>query len=181
MPLVTDLDNLGYYLLAGATPPADYVTGTVTTTLNNAAVVGSGTTFTAAMVGRTIKIGAAAATTANTYVITGFTDGTHITIAASVDGVSAPTIAALSTQAIVISANVTIDTTAKTIALRAGNLVDTGGVTLKALYSKLKSIWKNDANAIKFSFPMVPITDEAMEIGNTTDAWKPADDTTRQL
>ena len=52
----------------------DYATGTVTVTSGSADVVGSGTTFTSAMVGRYLKV-------ANFwYEITGYTDATHITI-----------------------------------------------------------------------------------------------------
>lgn len=174
MPLITDLDNLGYYLAAGATPPADYTTGTVSRSAGT--ITGAGTTFTAAMVGRTIKL----ATSGVTYVVSAFASATSISVVSSSDGTTVPT-GTDAAQAYAISANLTIDTTAKLIYLRQGSLVDTGGVTLKALYSKLKAIWKNDATAIKFSFPMVPITDESMEFGNATDAWKPADDTTRQL
>jgi hypothetical protein len=40
------------------------------------------------------------------------------------------------------------------------------GVTIKAVYSKLKDIWKEDADLIKFPFPMGPITDEQFEMIN---------------
>ena len=179
MPLITDLDNLGYYLAAGATAPADYATGTVARTAGG--VVGTGTTFTAAMVGRTIKIGSGVSTTTNTFVISAFNSATSLTVVSCVDGTSTPSGSDSAGSAYNITANVTIDTTGKLIFIRQGNLVDTGGVTLKALYSKLKSIWKNDSTAIKFSFPMVPITDEQMEFGNGSDAWKPGDNTTRNL
>ena len=182
MALVIDLDNLGYYLGANVSPPAAYTTGTVTTTLNNGTFTGSGTTWTSAMVGRTIKLGSGGTgTTSNTYVITAVANTTSLTAVSAADGVSTPTVAAASGQSYSIAANITVDTFAKLIYLRTGNIVDTGGITLKALYSKLKVVWKNDTTAIKFSFPMVPITDEQMEFGNSTDAWKPADDTSRQL
>ena len=61
-----------------------------------------------------------------------------------------------------------IDTTAKTLALKvveAGTLT-TDGITLKAVYSKLKDAWKADATLIKFPFPMGPITDEQFELIN---------------
>ena len=40
------------------------------------------------------------------------------------------------------------------------------GVTIKAVYSKLKDIWKDDVDLIKFPFPMGPITDEQFEMIN---------------
>jgi hypothetical protein len=56
-----------------------------------------------------------------------------------------------------------VDTTNKKLKLtRIGNLTS-DGVTLKCLYSKLKEIWKSDADLIKFPFPMTPITDEQFE------------------
>jgi hypothetical protein len=175
MPLVVDLDNLGYYLAAGATAPADYSTGTVQRTAG--AVTGSGTTWTAAMVGRTIKIGSGAATTSNTYLISAFTDSTHLTVVSCVDGTSAPGGSDAGGTAYNISANITIDTTSKLIYVTVGNLVDTAGVTLKAVYSKLKAIWKSDTTAIKFLFPATPITDEQMEFVD----WKFGDTGSREL
>lgn len=38
------------------------------------------------------------------------------------------------------------------------------GITLKAVYSKLKDIWLASTEAIKYQFPMVPITDESFEL-----------------
>jgi hypothetical protein len=182
MALVIDLDNLGYYLGANVTPPATYTTGTITTTLNNATITGVGTSWTSALVGRTLRVGTSGTSSiSNTYIITTVTNTTSLTVVSANDGVSTPTIAAGSGQSYAINANITIDTFGKLIYIRQGNIVDTGGVTLKAVYSKLKNIWKNDSTAIKFSFPMVPITDEQMEFGNSTDSWKPGDDTSRQL
>ena len=40
------------------------------------------------------------------------------------------------------------------------------GATIKAVYSKLKDIWKDDVDLIKFPFPMGPITDEQFEMIN---------------
>lgn len=40
------------------------------------------------------------------------------------------------------------------------------GATIKAVYSKLKDIWKDDVDLIKFPFPMSPITDEQFEMVN---------------
>ncbi len=53
---------------------SDYSVGTVTATNGSTAIVGSGTTFTSAMVGRYIKV------TDFWYEIESFTDATHITI-----------------------------------------------------------------------------------------------------
>jgi hypothetical protein len=57
----------------------DYTTGTVTVAANSNAVVGSGTTWTAAMVGRYIQLNGF------WHEITAFTDATHITIAEQID------------------------------------------------------------------------------------------------
>lgn len=46
---------------------------------------------------------------------------------------------------------------------RTGNL-SSDGVTLKAIYSKMKNIWHASAEAFKYQFPMTPITDESFEI-----------------
>lgn len=80
---------------------------------------------------------------------------------------------------------ITINTTAKTIALNvAGNLADTGttaadnGVTGQALYSFLKEEWRTDSNLIPFDFPLVSITPEQFEF---VSGWVPANDTTRNL
>jgi hypothetical protein len=43
------------------------------------------------------------------------------------------------------------------------------GITLKAIYSKLKDIWLASSEAIKYQFPMVPITDESFELSNSWD------------
>jgi hypothetical protein len=43
------------------------------------------------------------------------------------------------------------------------------GITLKAIYSKLKDIWLASSEAIKYAFPMVPITDESFELSNSWD------------
>jgi hypothetical protein len=45
----------------------------------------------------------------------------------------------------------------------------TEGITLKAVYSKLKDIWLAEAEAIKYAFPMTPITDESFELLNSWD------------
>jgi hypothetical protein len=61
---------------AGQAYGTDYTTGTVTITTGTGAVVGSGTTFTSAMVGKGFK----ATGHTNWYKVTAFTDTTHITI-----------------------------------------------------------------------------------------------------
>lgn len=73
---------------------------------------------------------------------------------------------------------VTINTSAKTIALNiAGNLT-TDGVTLQGLYSFLKEEWKNDSNLIKFPFPMLAITNKQFELLN---GWDFANLSTKRL
>lgn len=80
---------------------------------------------------------------------------------------------------------VTIDTTARTVALNAaGNLADAGtqasdnGATLQALYSFLKEEWRTDASLIPFPFPLVAITPEQFE---WVADWEPANDVTRNF
>lgn len=75
-------------------------------------------------------------------------------------------------------AEIVISTASGTIQLvKTGNLSD-DGVTIKAVYSKLKELWKSDSTYIKFPFPMGPITDEKFEMVN---GWNWADNTTRYL
>jgi hypothetical protein len=83
---VIDAFGLGFYTkaAAGNRVGTDYVTGTVTVTAVTGAVVGSGTTFTAAMVGRGFK----AAGQASWYRVKSFTDTTHITIEDDLDDVA---------------------------------------------------------------------------------------------
>lgn len=61
-----------------------------------------------------------------------------------------------------------IDLANKKIKLvRVGNL-SSDGVTIKALYSKIKEVWKDDTTAIRYPFPFTPITDEQFEL---KDGW----------
>lgn len=73
---------------------------------------------------------------------------------------------------------VTINTTAKTIALNVAGNLSNDGVTFQAFYSFLKEEWKNDASLIAYPFPMVSITPEQFEF---IEDWVPANDTTRNL
>lgn len=66
---------------AGQRIGINYTTGTVTVTTGTGAVVGSGTTFTAAMVGR----GFQASGQTSWYQVSAYTDGTHITIVDDLD------------------------------------------------------------------------------------------------
>jgi hypothetical protein len=72
----------------------------------------------------------------------------------------------------------TLDTSALTIALTVTGNLSTDGVTGQALYSFLKEEWKTDASLIPYPFPMVSITPEQFEF---IEGWKPANDTTRNL
>ena len=56
-----------------------------------------------------------------------------------------------------------IDLAAKTIKLVRTGALSSDGITLKAVYSKLKDAWKESAVAIRYQFPMTPITDEQFE------------------
>lgn len=83
---------------------------------------------------------------------------------------------------LVLTTDVVVDTTAKTIEILTSGAVtnagSTGGVSGQALYSWLKEQWKNSSTFIKFPFPMEAITPEQFEFIN---GWKPANDTTRKL
>ena len=66
----------------------------------------------------------------------------------------------------------TIDLSGKKLYLTKTGALSDDGITLKCIYSSLKEIWKINSTAIKFPFPMTPITDEQMEVvdysfGNT--------------
>ena len=58
-----------------------------------------------------------------------------------------------------------IDYSAKTIILKvqSGEMGE-DGITMKAVYSKLKDAWIQNSTLIKFPFPMVPITDEQFQL-----------------
>lgn len=71
----------------------------------------------------------------------------------------------------------TIDFTGKKIYLTKTGALSDDGITLKCIYSSLKEIWKTNSTAVKFTFPMTPITDEQMEIID----YAFGNDTTRQL
>lgn len=83
---------------------------------------------------------------------------------------------------LVLTTDIAIDTTAKTIEIKTTGAVtsagSTGGVSGQALYSWLKEQWKSSSTFIKFPFPMEAITPEQFEFIN---GWKPKDDTTRAL
>lgn len=70
--------NLSYKVTLSGTN--GYTTGTVTINDTDTTVVGSGTTWTSAMIGRSIFLGG------NWYEITAFTDTTHITIGSAYSG-----------------------------------------------------------------------------------------------
>ena len=74
--------------------------------------------------------------------------------------------------------NIFIDTDAKTVELVKAGVLDDDGVTIKAVYSKLKELWRLTLDYIKFPFPMIPITDEQFEIVN---GWDWEGDTTKNL
>src|SRR3990172_158903 len=62
-----------------------------------------------------------------------------------------------------------VNTGGKTVKLQVSGNLDTDGVTLKCVYSKLKELWKSNASYIAFPFPMGPITDEQFELINGWD------------
>lgn len=70
------------------------------------------------------------------------------------------------------------DTGANTVQLLVAGNLSTDGVTLQCVYSFLKEEWKDDADLIKFPFPLIAITEEQFELVN---GWDWADTTTREL
>jgi hypothetical protein len=56
-----------------------------------------------------------------------------------------------------------VDLANKRIRLTRVGALSVDGITLKAVYSKLKDIWRENATAVKYRFPMTPITDEQFE------------------
>lgn len=78
------------------------------------------------------------------------------------------------------AAPITLDTSAKTITITPGSGIlpsASDGVTMQALYSALKLLWKNNTTYIKFPFPMEAITPEQFEVIN---GWSFANATTRK-
>jgi len=74
--------------------------------------------------------------------------------------------------------SIIIDTAGPTIELVVAGNLTTEGVTIKCVYSKLKELWKDNADYIKYPFPMGPITDEQFEMIN---GWDWDGDVTRYL
>lgn len=77
-------------------------------------------------------------------------------------------------------AELTIDTTARTIKINPGSgdlALATDGVTFQALYSAFKLLWKNSSTYIKFPFPFEAITPEQFEVIN---GWTFFDATSRK-
>jgi len=76
------------------------------------------------------------------------------------------------------SAMLTISTSGRDIYLTEVGALDTAGVTLQCIYSKLKEIWKDESSVIAYPFPMEAITPEQFEFIND---WAPANAATRKL
>jgi len=79
---------------------------------------------------------------------------------------------------LILNDQITILTGSATIQLTTSGSFTTDGVTLQCVYSKLKDLWKTNANFIKFPFPMTAITEEKFELINS---WDFQDVTTRNL
>ena len=73
---------------------------------------------------------------------------------------------------------VTITPGTKRIALSIAGDLSTDGVTMQCLYSFLKEEWKDDADLIKYDFPMISITNEMFEFIN---GWDLADIDSKNL
>jgi len=61
-----------------------------------------------------------------------------------------------------------VDLSNKKIKLVRVGALSGDGITLKAVYSKLKDVWLAESSAMKYPFPMTPITDEQYEF---KDGW----------
>lgn len=72
--------NIAYESRMKRMSAQDYTTGTITVAGASAAIVGSGTTFTAQMVGRTLVVQDGGDNDGIPYKISAFTDATHITL-----------------------------------------------------------------------------------------------------
>lgn len=70
------------------------------------------------------------------------------------------------------------NSSARTIQLTISGNLSTDGVTLQAIYSKCKELWKSASDLIKIPFPFDPITPTQFDLVNN---WNFADSTTRQL
>jgi hypothetical protein len=87
---------------------------------------------------------------------------------------------------LIVGTNLTVDTTAKTIAFTAaGALVAKDGVTMQTLYSKLVELWTT-ATYNKYPFPMYTIDARSGQFilgtdGSTYNGWKFNSDTSRQM
>jgi hypothetical protein len=93
---------------------------------------------------------------------------------------------------LIVSTNITIDTTARTFTLVASadgsttnGLIAKDGVTLQALYSKFIKLWETSAYN-SFPFPMYAIDAKSGQFqfgfdGSKFSDWGPADDTTRNM
>lgn len=87
-PAAVNTGTLAYEPRIRDLSQADYATGTVAVANNSAAVVGSGTTFTATMVGRSLKLNDPSGD-GMWYKIASFTDTTHITLENTYAGLTA--------------------------------------------------------------------------------------------
>jgi hypothetical protein len=57
-----------------------------------------------------------------------------------------------------------VDLVLKKIRLTRIGALSADGITIKAIYSLLKDVWLASSEAIKYQFPMTPITDESYEL-----------------
>ena len=67
---------------------------------------------------------------------------------------------------------------ARTIRLIATGNLDSSGVSLQAVYSKLKELWRSASDLPKIPFPLTAITEEKFDL---TNSWDWYDNTTRYL
>jgi len=81
-----------------------------------------------------------------------------------------PDLLAQGTEIIISTASYTLQL------LEDGDLVAADGVTLQCVYSFLKEEWRTDDSLIPHPFPMIAITEESMEVGDT---WNWADENTK--
>ena len=73
---------------------------------------------------------------------------------------------------------ITITTGTRKIRLNVAGNLSNDGVTLQAVYSKLKELWRTNSTYVKYPFPMTAITEEKYELVN---GWDFEDLSTKQL
>ena len=184
MPMITDPTDLSQ---GGSTATSDAVWGTPT---GNAVVVTSaGAGLPALTLGDFLEVRDHSNSANNgMYVVTTGTLSTSTMTATKMTGTLPPAAAGSETVTIygknADRKNVMFDTAGRTVWLLEKNGLDTSGVTMLALHSFAKEVWKSDAFLIAAGpFPMIGISFAAgqwqfgVDPSGNSNGWKPAEDT----